>query len=157
MSILTGTTIENRRRLMLHLKCLFWCLHQLNHRYDLNMVLYSLERHSVHPGIADSNLGDNVSYLLQNLETEDLPRVAHALKGLSGSVASLDIVEKHFEIGHYVQVLKDFGEIKAGTYGIISAITPQLRGLFYMDDEAGLLEAAFYPSSVGVIFGTYIV
>lgn len=142
---------------MLHLKCLVWCLHQVTQRYDRNLVLYSLEHKRVHPEIADSNLGDNVAYILTHLPAEDLPTVARVIQGLNDSVAEQDISEKHFSIGHYLQAQADFGPVKAGSYGIISAITPQLRGLFYLDDDGHVVETAFGPSNVGVIFGTYIV
>jgi hypothetical protein len=55
-----------------------------------------------------------------------------------------------------VQSLNDFGPIPAGTYGIISSVTPQLRGLFYVDG-GHLIEVPFAPSDIRVIFGTYIV
>lgn len=142
---------------MLHLKCLVWCLHQVTQRYDRNLVLYSLEHRRVHPEIADSNLGDNVAYILQHLPGEDLPIVASVIQGLNDSVAEQDISDKHFSIGHYLQAQADFGPVRAGSYGIISAITPQLRGLFYNDETGRIGEVPFGPSNVGVIFGTYIV
>lgn len=149
-------TVQHRRKLLHHLKCLFWCLNQMQTRYNVNLVLYSLERQSIHPEIFDSNLGDNLKYLMENLEPEDLDRMGGAMRHLSESIGSLDMADKHFEMGHYVQSLEDFGPITAGSYGIISSITPQLRGLFYL--EGGhLIEAPFAPSDVRVIFGTYIV
>lgn len=147
---------QYRRRLLLNLKCLVWCLHQMQMRYDLNLALYSLERRSVHPEIADSNLGDNLAFLLEHLEPEDLGRIQHAIGGVHQTLGSLDVDDMHFELGHYVQATHDFGPIPANTYGIISTITPQLRGLFYIEG-AHLIEVPFGPVDVRTIFGTYIV
>ncbi len=154
---LTGTSmVQDRRKLLLHLKCLLWCLHQMHTRYDLNLVLYSLEHHYIHPEIKDSNLGDNLVYILKHIDSEDAHRLSEALGPLPQSVASMDIGDKHFEMGHYIQSLEDFGPITADSYGVITCITPQLRGLFYLDG-GGLMESAFAPSAIRVIFGTYIV
>jgi hypothetical protein len=125
-------------------------------RYNVNLVLYSLEHLAVHDEIADSNLGDNVRYLLDHVEPEDLGRLSGAMGHLSQSIAAMDIDDKHFEVGHYIQSLEDFGPITAGTYGVIASVTPQLRGLFYLQGGR-LMEVPFAPSDVRVIFGTYIV
>ncbi len=158
MSVPTAPVRQSRqtRKILLNLKCLFWCLHQLQTRYDLNLVLQSLERRAIHPEIADSNLGDNLTYLLDHLAPEDLPRLAEAIDGLPLSAGSTDIMDKHFEIGHYIQSLTDFGPIRSGTYGIISAVTPQLRGLFLVEGDS-LIEAPFPPESTQTIFGTYVI
>lgn len=148
--------VQQRRKVLHHLKCLFWCLNQMQTRYNINLVLYSLEHLSVHPEISDSHLGDNVHYLLEHMEGEDLSRLSGAMRHLSQSIGAMDIGEKHFEVGHYVQSLEDFGPITAGTYGVISSVTPQLRALFYL--EGGhLMEVPFAPSDIRVIYGTYIV
>jgi hypothetical protein len=149
-------SVQQRRKLLLHLKCLFWCLNQLQTRYNVNLVLYSLEHLSVHPEIADSNLGDNVRYLLDHLDLEDITRLSGAMGHLAHSIGSVDIDDKHFEVGHYIQSVEDFGPITAGAYGIIAAITPQLRGLFYLDG-GHLMEVPFAPSDIRVIYGTYII
>jgi hypothetical protein len=146
----------HHRKLLLHLKCLVWCLHQMQTRYDLNLVLYSLERHSLHPEIMDSHLGDNLNFLIQHLDLEDLSRLSDAMRHLPETLATMDIGEKHFEMGHYIQCLDGFGPISADSYGVITSITPQLRGLFLLEG-AHLLEAPFAPSHIRVIFGTYIV
>lgn len=147
---------KSTRKLLLHLKCLFWCLHQTQTRYDLNLVFHSLERHRIHPEMADSNLGDNLAFLLEHLEDPDLKALAAALRDLSESIAVMDIADKHFEIAHYLQSLEPFGPIPRGAYGIISRISPQLRGLFVTDGNH-LIETPFPPASVRTIFGTYIV
>jgi hypothetical protein len=127
-------------------------------RYDLNLVLYSLEHRELHPGIRDSNLGDNVTFLLQHLEDEDIARVCGTMSRLPESVASLDLADKHLEIGHYIQATRDFGPIKADTYGVISAISPHPHGLFVLEgDGSRLIEAAFDPADVRTIFGTYVI
>jgi hypothetical protein len=145
------------RCLLLHLKCLVWCLHQMKTRYDLNLVLYSLEHGSLHPGIRDSNLGDNVSFLLQHLDGQDVARIADAVAHLPESVAMVDVDDKHLEIGHYIQSTRDFGPIKASNYGIISAISPRPHGLFLLEGGTHLIEAPFEPDDVRTIFGTYVI
>lgn len=148
--------VHQRRKLLLHLKCLFWCLNQMQTRYNVNLVLYSLDHETIHPEIVDSNLGDNLRYLKDNLEPEDLERISGAMGHLAQSTVAVDMGEIHFEVGHYIQSLNDFGPITADTYGVIASVTPQLRGLFYL--EGGhLIEAPFAPSDIRVIFGTYIV
>lgn len=144
------------RKILLHLKCLFWCLHQMHTRYDLNLVLYSLEHRSIHPEIKDSNLGDNLAFLMEHLEEKERLRLAEALQKTPESIASMDISDKHFELGHYIQSMADFGPIKAGTYGIISCISPQLRGLFLIEEQC-LIEIPIPPATIQTIFGTYIV
>jgi hypothetical protein len=153
---LPADAVSQRRILLLHLKCLLWCLHQMQPRYNLNVVLYSIEHGDLHPEVRDSNLGDNLAYLLAHLDPEDLGRLGESVADLGRSVGSMDIGDKHFEMGHYIQALNDFGPITAGSYGVITAITPQLRGLFHFDGDH-LYEAPFAPSDVRVIFGTYIV
>lgn len=150
--------LQQERRLLLHLKCLVWCLHQMQTRYDLNLVLYSLERGALHPDLRDSNLGDNVAYLLERLEEEDITRVRDAIARLPGSEASLALAETRLDIGHYVQAARDFGAIRSGTYGVISAVSPRPHGLFLVDGlENHLIESPFDPADVRTIFGTYIV
>lgn len=149
------TDVGRPRRLLLNLKCLFWCLSQMRQHYDVNLVLFSLEHRSIHGEIRDSNLGDNLAFILERCGDRDLLQVAEALQRMGHSTPAREIAGKHFEMGHYVQALEDFGPITAGTYGIISCITPMLHGLFYLDGR--LLEAPFTPGKVRTIFGTYIV
>lgn len=149
-------SLNERKKLLLHLKCLLWCLHQMQTRYDLNLVLYSLEHFRIHSEIRDSNLGDNLNYILSYIDPEDALRLGDALRHLPESIGSLDMGEQHYEVGHYIQSLDDFGTITAGAYGVITAITPQFRGLFYLDG-GHLMQSEFAPSDVRVIFGTYIV
>ena len=148
-------TDRQRRRVLLNLKGLFWCLHQMRQNYNLNLVVHSLERGYVHADIADSNMGDNIKFLLETFEPEDLERIQSALSRILESKASVDVGEKHFEIGHYMQADRSFGPIAEDSCGIICSVTPQLRGLFYLEGGR-LMESAFAPSDVRVIFGTYI-
>jgi hypothetical protein len=92
---------------------------------------------------------------MEHLEDGDRHRILEALDSMTKSRPAIDVGEKHFEIGHYVQTEYDFGPIAAGSYGIICSVTPQLRGLFYFDGPH-LMECAFAPSNVRTIFGTYI-
>ena len=99
-------SLNDRKKLLLHLKCLLWCLHQMQTRYDLNLVLYSLEHFHIHPEISDSNLGDNLDYILSNIDSEDALRLGDALCHLPESVGSLDMDDQHYEMGHYIQTLE---------------------------------------------------
>jgi len=146
---------QDQRRILLNLKCLFWCLHELRQNYNLNLALHSLERRNIHPDIANSHLGDNLEFLLSTFTHDDIEHIQDALRLMSESRASVDIEHKHFEIGHYIQALTDFGPIAEDSYGIICSITPQLRGLFYLDGGLVML-SSFAPSNVRIIFGTYI-
>lgn len=146
---------QQRRQVLLNLKCLFWCLENMGRRYDLNLVKHSLELNYLHRDLEDSNLGDNLQFLMEHLEEPDRHRILEALESMEKSRPSIDVGEKHFEIGHYLQTEYDFGPIAAGSYGIICSVTPQLRGLFYFDGPH-LMECAFAPSNVRTIFGTYI-
>lgn len=146
---------QQRRQVLLNLKCLFWCLENMGRQYDLNLVKHSLELNYLHRDLEDSNLGDNIQFLMDHLEAADRQRILEALDHMSQSRPSVDVGGKHFEIGHYLQTEYDFGAIAEGSYGIICSVTPQLRGLFYFDGPH-LMESAFAPSNVRIIFGTYI-
>ena len=156
MPITQSITSEYQRRLLLHLKCLFWCLHQRQARYNLNLVLHSLEHQHTHPEIENSNLGDNLKFILEHLDPPNLTCLGQAISQLHESVGSQDISEKYFEIGHYIQTLSPFNHIGEESYGIITSITPQLRGLF-LSPEGDLALSPFAPSDIRIIFGTYIV
>lgn len=147
---------DQRRKILHHMKALVWCLHQMQTRYDLNLVMYSLDHHEIHPEIRESNLGDNLTYLLDHLDPEDQVRLSETVRRLPESISSMDIVENHFEIGHYIQAKRPFGPVTEGQYGIIASISPQLRGLFLLED-GHIANMAFDPSAVRCIFGTYIV
>lgn len=148
--------LRQRRKLLHHLKCLFWCLNQMQTRYDLNLVLYSLEHRNIHPEIRDSNLGDNVAFLIENFEPEDLSRLAGAMRHLPETVGQVEIADKQFILGHYIQAVDDFGPITPGCYGVIVALSPSMHGLFLVDGNH-LFESPFHAEQVRVIYGTYIV
>ena len=148
-------TRQIRRKVLLNLKCLFWCIHELRQQYNLNLTLHTLELGRLHPDLEDSHLGDNLSFLMETFEGEDLVRLRHALGRIFDSRASIDVGDKHFEVGHYIQAIGSFGPIAEASYGIICSVTPELRALFYL--EGGhTMESAFAPSDARVIFGTYI-
>ncbi|MBI3735835.1 hypothetical protein HY256_04900 [Candidatus Sumerlaeota bacterium] len=146
---------QEQRQVLLNLKCLFWCLHEMRQHYNLNLALHSIERRVVHPDLANSHLGDILEFLLHTFSEDELERIQASLILMSESKSAVDVDDKHFEIGHYVQAVDDFGPIAEGAYGIICSVTPQLRGLFYLE-EGHLMESAFAPSDARVIFGTYI-
>jgi hypothetical protein len=146
---------HRERQVLLNLKCLFWCLHELRRQYSLNLALHTLERGVMHPDVANSHLGDNLQFLLASYGEEEREKIRQALLAMIGSRTSVDVDDKHFEVGHYIQAADDFGAIAEGSRGIIASVTPRLLGLFYLDD-ASLMLSEFAPSNVGVIFGTYI-
>ncbi len=146
---------QRQRQVLLNLKCLFWCLHELRQNYNLNLALHSLERRVIHPDLANSHLGDILEFLEHTFSDEDLDRIQSSLQAMAESKTSIRMADKHFEVGHYVQALDDFGPIAEGSYGIICSVTPQLRGLFLVGENE-LMESEFAPSNVGVIFGTYV-
>jgi hypothetical protein len=146
---------QQRRQVLLNLKCLFWCLENMGRQYDLNLVKHSLELNYLHRDLEDSNLGDNLQFLMEHLSEPDRIHILESLDRMAASRPSIDVGEKHFEVGHYVQAEYDFGPIADGSYGIITSVTPELRGLFYFDGPH-LMESVFAPSNVRIIFGTYI-
>lgn len=146
---------QEQRQSLLHLKSLFWCLHQLSEQYSVNLVLHSLERNALHPDLEFSHLGDNLQFLMEAFSPEDLAQLQGALEFQVKSRSEMDVGDRHFEIGHYVQAERSFGPIAEGSYGIICAITPQLRGLFYLEGDH-LMGSSFAPSDVRVLFGTFI-
>ena len=125
-------------------------------RYNLNLVLYSLEHRHVHSEIRDSHLGDNLNYLLNNLDPLDMLRLGEAMRHLHHSITMRDLDDKHFEIGHYIQSLRAIGPIAPDVFGVVISISPHLQGLFLLDGER-LLESPFDPADVRTIFGTYVV
>lgn len=153
---LSETTSRDQRRVLLHLKSLFWCLHEMGGHYNLNLALHSLDRRALHPDVANSHLGDNLEYLLSVFGEGDTARLQDALRRMTDSKAGVDIDGKHFEIGHYIQALEDFGPIVEGAYGIICSVSPRLNGLFLLDGPH-LLQTPFAPSNVRTIFGTYAI
>lgn len=156
MGLRVADNVRQRRKLLHHLKCLFWCLNQMQTRYDLNLVLYSLEHRNIHPEIRDSNLGDNVAYLIDFFESEDLSRLAEAMRHLPETIGQVEWADKQFIVGHYIQSLEDFGPITPGCYGVIVALSPALHGLFLVDGDH-LFESPFDSEQVRVIYGTYII
>lgn len=156
MLMQTGQTPgQQQRQVLLNLKCLFWCLHEMGQQYNLNLVLHSLERRTIHSDIADSHLGDILDFILLTYGDDGIECIQSGLKRMADSRSAMDIEGRHFEVGHYIQATDDFGPIAEGAYGIICSVTPQLRGLFFLDDHH-LMESSFAPSNVRVIFGTYI-
>lgn len=145
---------QAERKILLNLKCLFWCLHELDQQYNLNLTLHSLETKSPHADIQRSHLGDNLDYLIHALEPEELDRIQTALARIGASKSAMTIGDRQFIIGNYIQAVDDFGPIAAGSYGVISSITPEMRGLFLLDGNI-LMESIFAPSNVRIIFGTY--
>ncbi len=78
--MMSAVATEQRRKILHHLKALVWCLHQMQTRYDLNLVLYSLDHHEIHPEICESNLGDNLAYLVGHLGPEDQVRLSETVR-----------------------------------------------------------------------------
>ena len=102
---------QSQRQVLLNMKCLLWCLLQMSRQYSTNLALHSLEAGELHADIQDSNLGDNLQFLIDTFGRADRDRIIDALGPMAGSQASVDIGGKHFEVGHYVQALKSFGPI----------------------------------------------
>jgi len=95
------------------------------------------------------------AFLLEHFDPEDLERLQSALSHIMESRDSIEVGDKEFMVGHYVQAVDDFGPIAADSFGIICSVTPELRGLFLLDG-AHLMESPFAPANVRVIFGTYV-
>lgn len=145
------------RYLLFHLKSLFWCLHQDGMHYNLSLVLSALMTRRIPPQIENSNLSDSLGVLLSQLDAENLYCIASALSSMTNSAASIELGERHFEIGHYLQCITAIGPITAGSYGIVSCTTPQLRGLFYVTQgHSEIHELLIAPFQVRTLFGLYV-
>jgi hypothetical protein len=150
-----GTTLD-LRKLLLHIKSLVWCLNKAQQQYNVTLMTASLENGSVIDALRDTNLGDNLAYLLSTLPPgRDIQTLIGCLRQVPASAPAHHIGEMHYEVGHYLQTLENVNNVPKGSYGIISFLGDQTKGLFYVEKK-GLVETLITWPSVKVIYGTRI-
>jgi hypothetical protein len=144
------------RKLLLHVKSLVWCLNKAQQHYNLGLITVSLESGKVIDVLRDTNLGDNLAYLLSTLtDRRDIETLIGCLRRVPDSAAARHINDMHYEVGHYLQTLEDVDNVPRGSYGIISFLGGKIKGLFYVENK-GLVETVISPSSVKIIYGTIV-
>ncbi len=150
-----GATMD-LRKLLLHIKSLVWCLNKAQQHYNLTLITASLENGRVIDALRDTNLGDNLAYLLSTLtDRRDIQTLIGCLQRVPASTSARQIDDMHYEVGHYLQTLEDVDDVPGGSYGIISFLGGKLKGLFYVENK-GLVETVISTSNVRVIYGTRI-
>jgi hypothetical protein len=157
------------QRVLLHIKSLVWCLSKASQRYNLSLIVACLSERRVLDPLRNTNLGDNLTYLLSALKhPQDLQVLVSCLQELPKSQSQLRMEKQQYEIGHYLEALEDLTPpcagvpVPKGSYGIISWLKEpavplgrHIRGLFYVE-ESGLIETIIEPQQVRVIYGTMI-
>lgn len=158
MDVFPGSTdaIMDLRKLLLHMKSLVWCLNKAQQHYNLTLITASLENGTVIDALRDTNLGDNLAYLLSALtDRRDIQTLIGCLKRVPASSPARQINDMHYEVGHYLQTLEDVNNVPKGSYGIISFLGDRIKGLFYVENT-GLVETVISTSNVRVIYGTRV-
>ncbi len=150
------------RDLLLHLKSLIWCLNKDRKRYNLRLILDSLNARHVPESIQSAPLGQNLNYLIQNLAPQgSLQTLVHSLHRIRKSDVKSEGALGDLELGHYLKTKRAVEEIPPGSYGVVSFLgnvidgLNVINGLFYVEGR-GLMEKTISPEQVDVIFGTTI-
>jgi len=144
------------RDLFLHLKSLIWCLNKNGDRYNLKMILDSLNARHIPESIQMTPLGRNLTYLIHELSTRGgVQPLLKTLRKIRSSETGQKTPEGEIELGQYLQTTRDLDELPPGTFGVISFLGPIMRGLFYLEDR-GLVEKPVTLSQVRVLPGTTI-
>ena len=145
------------RDLMLHLKSLLWCLAKDSKRYNLNLIMDSLNSRQVPESIQRTPLGRNLLFLIDELACcGGFPDVLSALKKIPKCECSIDTLMGPIEMGQYLVTIKKIEQLPVGSYGVISFISKdRLMGLFY-SEGAGIVEKKFKMDQIKIIKGTLI-
>ena len=144
------------RDLLLHLKSLIWCLNKDRERYNLRLILDSLNARHVPESVQSAHLGQNLNYLIQSLASQgSLQTLVHSLRRIRKSEVESAGALGDIELGHYLKTKKAMEDIPRGSYGVVSFLGKAIHGLFYVEGR-GLVERTVNPNQVDVIFGTTI-
>jgi len=144
------------RDLMLHLKSLLWCLNKDRERYNLRVILDSLNARHVPVSIQGTPLGNNLNFLIYELNARGgIDPLLDVLQNISTSNQKLarDCVE--IEVGQYLKTLKPIEDVPAGSCGVICFLGKTIQGLFYVEN-LGLRKKDIILDQVKVIYGTFI-
>lgn len=153
-------------KFLLHIKALIWCLGKASERYNLVTIEEALRQRKIPLSLMHSTVGQNLSFILRFLPVE--AEVETLIRALETAVDDIQLRGgqkpeiKHplgtivCEVGHYLQALEDIsGGVPQGTYGVLCALSNNLKGLFYVQAQ-GLKLVEFSPEKVRFIFGTTI-
>ncbi|MBN1903288.1 hypothetical protein JW926_18355 [Candidatus Sumerlaeota bacterium] len=141
---------------MLNLKSLIWCLSKDRHRYNLRLVLDSIYAKHIPVSIQGTPLGRNLTYLIHEMSCcEGLYVLLNTLKKLPGSEIRINTPIGELELGHYLKTRENIGFVPKDSYGVVSFLGSEMRGLFY-DEKQGMIEASFRRDQVEVHYGTSI-
>jgi hypothetical protein len=142
--------------LMLHLKSLVWCLASHKHRYNLRLVLDSLNARHVPESIQGTTLGQNLNYLIFELNNRgELHGLLITLQKIEKSKSSINKGTVVLELGQYIRAEVAFNGIPKGSFGVISFIDTEVFGLFYIEGK-GLVERIIKMKLIKIIRGTFI-
>lgn len=149
--------MKNLNKLFWHIKCLVRCLRWDCEKYDIGLIVSSLEKRNVSPDIADSPLGKNIKYILENLADGDIKTLLKSLKDVSPRKAVLaKALREQDEVGNYVKAVKGAKSVPPESYGIIFKKTDKLFGLFLDSSTDTLFIKEVVLSDVNFIPGKNI-
>lgn len=145
------------RDLMLHLKSLLWCLSKDSKRYNLNLIMDSLNSRQVPESIQRTPLGRNLIFLIDELTCcGGFPSLLSALRKIPQSECCIDTPLGQIEMGQYLTNIENIEDLPAGCYGVASFTSKDcLMGLFYCEG-AGIVEKKFNLAQIKLIEGTLI-
>jgi hypothetical protein len=144
------------QKILLHIKSLLWCSTKAGQQYNLGLITASLSEGRVLESLQNTNLGDNLAFILSILKRpKDRRTLIACLEALPKSSCQVEVGREKYEIGHYLQALEDLASVPKGSYGLISRLNKRIRGLFYVEGS-GLIETTIKPEQVRVIYGTTI-
>ena len=152
------TTKWDYRKFFLNLKTLIWCLNRASTKYHLPMVIEALERRAIPKALEETNLGDNIAYLLEVLDTRrEIKDLIEALRHSSASLPCLDCSGEHLELPHYLRAARPLGEaVPPGTFGLAINLQPDhLEALFYCSDK-GFTPISIKLDDVELLYGTLL-
>jgi len=140
---------------MLSLKALFWCTGKQQGKYNVDEICGCLTEQCVSESLVPTSLGKNLCLLMEIFPYPQCQPLLESLARLRQSQVSKTIEGKDYELGHYVRALQNFGEVKAGDYGVLFFIDYHLQGLFLLTPQR-LAAASFIPDQIDLIYGILI-
>jgi len=148
--------MKDVKRFLLHIKALVWCLHRVCQKYNLTTVIESLKEGKIHPSLVDTNLGENIKYIIDNIENEnDIQKLIQYLNDVPKHKVGLsNLLKNDDEVGYYIKSLEQIGDVPPGCFGVVMKSNSNLEVIFYLDKE-GLIKKIVKPDQIELIPGTY--
>lgn len=145
----------NAKKILLHIKALVWCLHRVCQKYNLELIIESLKHGKVHPEIFKTNLGENVQYIIDNLDKKDIPELIKSLRDVNKRRMNLlNLTKEDDEIGYYIKSTEQIEELPPQSYGIVIKKNNDLEILFFNND-VGLVTKDVEKSQIEIVSGTF--